>query len=116
MKKILSLFLFLLSVLPAKAQDDVFGLQYGDQLSLGDNDPVSIVIKIIQLFLSFLGIVALIVVLMSGFRIMVAGGNVDAMSTAKKSLLNGIIGLVIIMSAYGLVKWILNTLSQATSQ
>ena len=77
-----------------------FGLeQVGDDLSLGNQDIRVTIARIIRAVLGFLGIVALLIVLYGGFVYMTAGGEEQKVATAKKILVNGVIGLAIILSA-----------------
>jgi len=59
--------------------------------------------------MTFLGIIAVVVVLLGGFKWMVAGGNEDKIADAKKTIIAGLIGLVIIISAYAIVQIIVST-------
>jgi uncharacterized membrane protein len=91
-----------------------FGLNYSSTTGLGTNDVRQTVSDIIRIALGLLGIVALVIVLISGFEMMTAGGNEEKANTAKKRLVSGIIGLVIIMSAYGLTGFLLERISTST--
>lgn len=82
---------------------------------LGDRDPREIVASVIQVALGFLGIIAVLIILYAGFLWMTAAGNDDKIATAKSMLSAGIIGLVIILAAFGLAKFVVNELSIATS-
>jgi hypothetical protein len=78
-------------------------------------EPLSLVIgRIIRIFLSVLGVIALIIVLYGGFIYMTAGGDADRVAKAKKILINGLIGLIIILSAYAITSYIINRLMEAT--
>jgi hypothetical protein len=131
-KKIISLFiisLFLtpfLMALPAGATgsnynpDDPFGFDYvngnagGENIALGQKDPRTMVAQIINVVLTILGIVAVVIVLLGGFKWMTAGGNEDKVAEAKKLLGAGIIGLVIILAAWGIASFVLQELMSAT--
>ena len=65
--------------------------------------------------LSLLGIVAVVIILLGGFKWMTAGGNDDKVEEAKKLILSGIIGLAIIMSAWAIARFVLIQLGQATA-
>lgn len=53
--------------------------------------------KIIQVFLSFLGVIALILLIYAGFLWMTAGGSEEKVGKAKKIMKSAFIGLVIIL-------------------
>jgi hypothetical protein len=69
--------------------------------------------SIIQLFLGLLGLIALVIILYAGFVWMTSGGNEEKISQAKKILSAGIIGLLIILSAYAITTFILNEIQDA---
>jgi Zn-dependent protease with chaperone function len=81
---------------------------------LSDQDPITTATQIINTILLLLGIIAVAIVLMGGFKWMTAGGNDDKVSEAKKLIGAGVIGLVIILAAWGIAKFILVKLMDAT--
>jgi hypothetical protein len=96
------------------AQTDIFGVNYGASTGLGQQDPRETVANIIQIALSFLGIVAVVIVLWGGVLWMTAAGNDDKVAQAKKVLFSGLIGLIIILSAYAITQFVVNQLVSAT--
>lgn len=70
--------------------------------------------NIIRIILGFLGTIAVILMLYGGFLIMTAGGNAEKVQSGRKTLINAAIGLAIILSAYGIVVFVISRLSQAT--
>jgi cysteine-rich repeat protein len=73
-----------------------------------------IVARLIRTVLSFLGIVAVVIMLYGGFVWMTAGGNPDRVDTAKKIIINGTIGLVLVFSSFAITQFILGQLTEAT--
>ena len=71
-------------------------------------DLVGIVFGAIQYLLAFLGVVAVVVIVIGGFMWMTAGGNEDKVTKAKKTLIQGLIGLVIILLAFALITFVLD--------
>lgn len=97
------------------AQGDTFGLnRAGSVLPLGGEDIRVIAAKIIRIFLSLLGIIAVGLMLYAGFTWMTSGGNEEKISSAKKILINATIGLAIIMSSFAITQFILSSLQGAT--
>ena len=85
----------------AFAQGDLFGLQpVDDTIGLGGQDIRLTIARIIRALLGLLGIIAVGIMLYGGFVYMTAGGNEEKIGTAKKILINGVIGLVIILSSF----------------
>lgn len=107
----------MLVALPALAQDqfgvDIVGQSTG--LSAGGEGGLRAMIgNIIQVALGFLGVVALIVVLIGGFQYMTAGGNEEKAKKARGWIISGVIGLAIIISAYAITTFVIGSLVEAT--
>ena len=100
---------------PVNAIDaDDLGVDYAEGIGLGDEDPRDIAANIIKVILGFLAIVAVIIILLGGFKWMTAGGNEDKTAEARKLIVAGIIGLVIILAAWGIANFVINSLLEAT--
>lgn len=100
----------------ALAQEaDVFGAnQLEGEVALAGTDIRVIVAKIIRATLGLLGIIALGIILYAGYTIMTSGGNEEKVAKGKKILINAIIGLVIILSAFSIAQFVLYRLGEAT--
>lgn len=59
-----------------------------------------LVANILSVFLTLLGIVAFIMMVVSGFRLLVSAGNSQATEKAKNSVTYAVIGLVVAVSAF----------------
>ena len=92
-----------------------FGVTYGSYTGLTGEDIRVTIAKIIRIALGFLGTIALLITLYAGFLWMTAGGEVEKIDKAKKTLTGGVIGLVIIMTAFAIVSFVLNGLVDATT-
>ena len=94
---------------------DIFGIDaIHDATKLGKGDLQTTIANIINVALSLLGIVAVVIILLGGFKWMTAAGNDDKVEEAKKLILAGIIGLAIVMSAWAIARFVLIQLGQAT--
>lgn len=82
---------------------------------LGERDPRDIAASVIRIILGFLGIIAVVIILLGGFKWMTAGGNEDKVGEAKKLITAGIIGLVIIVAAFAIATFVLDSLINATT-
>jgi len=60
--------------------------------------------RIVNAFLSILGIIFIILILLAGYNWMTAAGEEEKVTRAKDTLRRAIIGLIIIVSAWGI--WI----------
>ncbi len=81
---------------------------------LGENDPREIAAGVINVMMGFLGIVAVIIILIGGFKWMTASGSEDKVTEAKNLIIAGVIGLVIILAAFAIAKFVLEQLLSAT--
>ncbi len=88
---------------------------FGAYIGMPDTDPRIIIARLISIGLGFVGIILLLMILSSGFSFMVSGGDEEKTASAKRTLFNAIIGVVIILSAYSIVNFVLNGLVVATT-
>lgn len=88
--------------------------EVGQNIILGSNSPIATAGKIIQVLLGLLGIIAVSIVVYGGFLWTTSGGSEEKISKAKKLLQNTVIGLIIILSAWGITTFVLNKLIGAT--
>ncbi len=103
---------WLLAIDPAFAQIDSGFDQFNP--GLGAEDPRIIIARIIRILLGFLGVVAVGLMIYAGFRWMLAGGREEETKHAQQIMVNAAIGLVIVLSAYAITQFVLNTLLDAT--
>lgn len=76
-----------------------------------DKNPTEIATGIIKIAMSFLGLVAVCIMLYGGFVWMTAGGNEEKVGEAKKLIAAGIIGLIIIIASFSIVSFVLDKIS-----
>lgn len=86
-----------------------------DDIKLGSGDVRQTAARIINVALGFLGIIAVVIVLVGGFKYMVSGGNEEKTTEAKNLIVAGIIGLAIILSAWAITSFVIGQLLTATS-
>lgn len=114
-----------LSYAPAMAQtgisaDELMGPgglsgQVSTELGLPNQDVRVTIARVIRVAMSLLGIVMVVIVLYGGFLWMTAGGNEDKVGEAKKWIYSGVVGLIIILSAYAISTFVISQLVTATS-
>ncbi len=115
-KGLLTLSIFALILVPVfslNAQDFVdHYTQIGNKNLMLDEEmhPRETAVGIINLVLSFLGLVAVVIVLVGGFKWMTAGGNEEKVGAAKKLLVGGLVGLIIVLLAWGISYWVIETI------
>lgn len=129
MKTLNTVAMFMIVMLPlltfavaVSAQSNADSMLWGGQESnvqnetgLGDADPRSMAASIIKILLGFLGIIAVVIILYGGFKWMTAAGNEDSVSSAKQIIGAGVIGLVIILMAFGIAQFVIDALYNATN-
>lgn len=71
--------------------------------------------NIVNIVLGFLGIVAVVIILIGGFKWMTSSGNEDQIADAKKYIVNGIIGLVIVFASWAAASFVISNLSGSVS-
>ncbi len=98
-----------------ETSDDLIPSSFSSNISLGQGDLQAGIGKLISVALGFLGILAVIIVLFGGFKWMTAGGNDEKVGEAKRLIIAGIIGLAIILSAYAITTFVLDSLIEATN-
>jgi len=69
--------------------------------------------RVINALFGVLGVVFLAVILIGGYTWMTAGGNEESVGKAKKFILNGTFGIMVILLSYVLVFTIATSLNQA---
>ncbi|MFH0988367.1 MAG: hypothetical protein V1763_03265 [Parcubacteria group bacterium] len=70
--------------------------------------------EIIKVILGILGIVVVLIVIYAGFLWMTAGGDSDKAKTARGWIIDAVIGLAIILSAYAITTYVISNLLTAT--
>lgn len=103
----------------AKADaDNIFwgGYQANVQsvLGLGNEDPRQIVANVVNIALGFIGIIAVMIIIMAGFKLMTTGGNEEAIADAKKMMSSGVIGMIIVLASFGIAQFVVNNLFAVT--
>jgi hypothetical protein len=94
---------------------DQIGTAFG---TTGTGDPADIRViaaNVVKIFLSFMGIVFLVLNIVAGFKWMTAGGNEQAVTEAKSQLGNAFIGLMVILLAYSITYFVAEKLVQGTT-
>ena len=79
------------------------GAGYGESV-----DPRIIVSNIIRLLLTLVATIIFCLMVYAGYQWMTAGGNDEQIATAKQTIFNSTIGLIIILSAYGITILVTN--------
>lgn len=118
---VLIIFILLPLASVSAAVIDPSGTNYGlndptfQQLNINQgSDLKDIVVSIINIALGLLGIIAVIIIMYGGFKWMTAAGNEDQVTQARKMIIDGVIGLVVIFLAWAIASFVINQLVNAT--
>ncbi len=95
--------------------EDIDNTGVTDNLILGNETPEALAISVINWVLGLLALVAVVLILVGGFRWMTAGGNEEKVESAKKTLYAALIGLVIILAGWGVSVYVINNLLDFTN-
>ena len=127
MKKFTSFILLALTIVPmfaialtanAGSADNMLwgGFETNMQVAsgLGNTDPRTIAGSVVNIFLGFLGVIAVLIILYGGFKWMTAGGDEGPIGEAKQMISAGVVGLVVILAAFGIAQFVINALYNAT--
>jgi len=79
-------------------------------IQLSGSNPLKIAAQVVNIAMMFLGIIAISLIIFAGFKWMTSNGNEENVAAAKNILKNAVIGLLIILSSWGIVAFILNRL------
>lgn len=122
MKKIFSLAVFLtsaFSALPALAADlggtVNSGLNYATIVGWGTQDLKTTIMLVINIIMGFLGLLCVIGIVFGGFKMMTAGGNEDQAAGGKQAIVAGVIGLFIVIGAYAIASFVVQSLVNVTT-
>ncbi|OVE79231.1 hypothetical protein BVY00_00960 [bacterium G20] len=75
-----------------------------------------IVADAINILSLIVGVVAVIMIILGGFRYITSSGNQESVKSAKNTIIYAVVGLVIVALAQIIVKFVLNTATQPPSQ
>ena len=101
---------------------DLFGGQgtsptdFAGNAGLSQGNLVDTISAIIRTILGFLGIVAVVIILFGGFQWMTAGGSPEKVKGAKTLIIQGIIGLVIVLCSFAIAQFVISSIVSATNQ
>jgi hypothetical protein len=108
--------LFLLAPFLAYAQSAVSnGLQSSGLQSIfgtgglnGSQSLSDLITRVIDILLTFAAVIAIVFVIIGGYQYLASGGNEESAEKGKKTLINAIIGVVVIVLAYAIINVIVN--------
>lgn len=102
---------------PAYAQSAIDQIRKGVEVSGGNQGNNSVRLEtrirpIINVVLFVLGAIAVIMIIVSGFRYVLSGGDSSAVTAAKNTLFYAVIGLIVAILAYAIVNFVIDSLAK----
>lgn len=89
--------------------------QVNDEAELGSEELPDTIGKLIAALLSVLGVIFLLLIIYSGWTWMTAQGDPKKVDKAKDILITSVVGLIILLSAYAISTFVIETLGTATT-
>ncbi|MBP6981500.1 hypothetical protein KBB25_01855 [Candidatus Gracilibacteria bacterium] len=89
-----------------------FGQDRASSLNPGAGSGENAIIGFIQNVLGFVTIIAVGYVLWAGFQLVTAGGDEEKMKKSKTTIIQVVIGIVVMWLAYSIVTWVMNSLTK----
>ncbi len=83
------------------------------ETNLADKSLIQLIGFVVSVVLAFVGVFFLLLCLYAGFTWMFSRGNEQDIEKAKKTLQNALIGLIVVLCAYGITLFISNILDTA---
>ena len=89
--------------------------QTGDCATGAGEDKVNTLIQqVINVLSAIVGVIAVIMIIIGGFRYITSGGAAEKVTSAKNTILYGLIGLVIVALAQIIVKFVFTQVTKST--
>jgi len=80
-----------------------------------DRSVIDIIAIVIKAILSLLAIIFIILIILGGFKWMTSAGNATKIDSAKQTISNAVIGLVIVVASYAIATFVLGAVVGSTS-
>lgn len=74
----------------------------------GETDLKKLILKILNFFLTFLGILAVIMVVYGGVTYVTSAGNDEGIGNAKKIITYAVVGLIVILLSFAIIRTVLS--------
>jgi len=104
-------YLLFFNLVPVRAQEvNNLMVNFVAPTPLIQADLLKIIFTVIRYLLSFLGVVAVVILIYGGFLWMTARGDEERVRKAKKTIINGLIGLIVVLLSYAIVSFAINTI------
>jgi len=106
---------FAVNLAMAQTADDQTGSFFAEQIGLASGDPKLIIANVVRIALGFAGLIFVILIIYGGWMYMTSEGVAEKVTKAREIIKNSVIGILIIMSAFVIVSFIISSLQDGTA-
>lgn len=105
------------AVTPVQAQG-VWGACTGveNEICADDEEATDIVKNLVNTFLFVIGLLSVIMIIHSGLKYTTSRGDAEAVKSAKNTLLYAVVGLIVAISAYAIVNFVVTAFDTSTGE
>ena len=111
MKKFIKLTAAGLLLTPQAAYAGIW-IECPEALDICDNTLLQLITRISNILLLLVGLVAVLFIIIGGFQYITSAGNPENVSKAKNTILYAIIGIIVTLLSYAIVKFIIDALTK----
>lgn len=89
-----------------------FSSLFGNGISLSaQQDLPHLILAVVDIMLFFAGAIAVVFVIIGGYFYLTAQGNDEQAEKGKKTLVNAVIGVIVVIMSYAIISVVTNTIS-----
>lgn len=97
-------------VVPVEAQIETIDATVSDDLGIAQGNLADFIVKVLNVFLGLVSIIAVVFVIIGGFQYMTAAGDTKQTENAKKTIMYAVIGLIVIGFSWAITAFVLSAL------
>jgi len=86
--------------------------QFQAESGLQSTDLTVVIGRIVKIVIGFLGLIAVVIILIGGFQWMTSGGDSEKIQKAKDMMIHGLIGLFIVVIAYAIALFVMGVIGK----
>ena len=75
-----------------------------------DTNITDFILRVINILLAIVGLIAVLFLIIGGFRYITAGGNEETAESGKKTIVNAVIGIIVVVLSFVIVRVIANAI------
>lgn len=106
--------LLILSSLPVNAQIEELERVAEETKLKGETDIPTIVGRIINIIIGFLGLILVIIIIYGGFLWMTSGGNEEQIKKARGLITSAVVGIGIVILSYAIAHFVIERLQEVS--